>query len=63
MNTRYHHHPDPPKGPVSRPREGRGEKYLYPIPEEPSHEAFDRDEEPGRYDVTRPGNVGDGEGA
>lgn len=44
----------------TRPSAGRGENSLYPMPEERSHEDFERDEEPGRYDVTRPGKVREG---
>lgn len=63
MNARHHDHSYPPESIINGQSAGLGGEFVYPLPDEPSHEAFDRDEEPARYDVTRPGNVGDGEGA
>jgi len=63
MTTTSTPNPYPPPGTISGQSEGRGWEYVYPLPEEPSHDAFERDEVPGRYDVSTPGNVWDGEGA
>ncbi len=52
MTTPSTPHPYPPPGTISGQSEGRGGEYVYPLPEEPSHDAFERDEVPGRYDVT-----------
>ncbi len=51
--------PAPDDRPVNPPVSGRlarGEGTLvYPMPEEPSHDGPEPDEEPGRYTVTRSG--------
>ena len=43
-------HPYPPPGHLSGPSEGRGGEVVYPLPEEPSHDGPEPDDEPGRYD-------------
>lgn len=56
MNTHHHHdHPYPPPGTIIGQSAGLGWEFVYPLPDETSHEAFERDEEPAGYAVTRSG--------
>ena len=43
----------PPEDPMNGQSARAEREYPYPTPEEPSHEAFERDEEPERYAVSR----------